>query len=456
MKLNLIVLALFATLSSSGFAKTFELKMKGTEPLYQTQLPIAVYQYTHSNTLADLTITNAAGEQVPYDLLNYDRLNPSTKTKLDKKSLPVFTVTEANLNNTNELQVILEKEGNKTSLNVNTSDAKPNTNNVFILDAGTSGDPFDTLEVDWEGSNNKLVSYEILVSNDLKDWTSSGQGALLKTTSNGNRILQNTITLKQATNFRYLQIKPLEHMASDAFKLTSATAIYSHLEINQPIGDFQVIKFLGREASAGQTKLNYEAEGHYPANELNIRTSGRNIITIVTVATRNKTDEPWVNLTSASLYDFNKNGKSMRSRHIKIDPKVARYWQLQFNDASGGIDEVNPYLELHWLPQTMVWNARGQAPFILHVGENPSVVNTMSVASLIPDYKPEKVQALPSARLDWHAEDASPQASVAAAPANSWETPADYKRWYLWAGLLIGVSLLAGMAYSLLKSTSKK
>jgi len=38
---------------------------------------------------------------------------------------------------------------------------------------------------------------------------------------------------------------------------------------------------------------------------------------------------------------------------------------------------------------------------------------------------------------------------------SAWVTPPDYKRWLLWAGLLVGVLVLAGMAWSLLKSSKQ-
>ena len=454
-KLNLVLLAVASTLSSMTFGKTFVLDTNNNqEPLYRTELPIAVYQHTRSNTLADITITNAAGEQVPYDLLAFEQTYAPAKLKVNKKVLAVYPITEASLNNPSALQIQLDKNEGKTSLNITSNDQTAANRPLFLLDAGKENPMFDTLELNWQGAEGKLMTVEVLRSVDLNNWVLAGQGALLKANNGDSQITQNSIKLDKNDLGRYLQIRPLEK--SDAFTVVGAAAVISQKEAALPASQTQLAKFIKRElgSKAGQTNLTYEALGHYPASELRVQLPSIGIITAVTIATRNTLDEPWVTLTSASVYDILKNEKRMQSPNIKIDPKVARYWQLQFNEASGGIGEVNPSLALNWSPQTLVWNARGQAPFTLHVGENPEVVNNMNIASLIPDYKVEKIQALPIARVNWNV--ANEVTPTSAAATNSWETPLDYKRWYLWGGLLIGVLLLAGMAYSLLKNTPKK
>ena len=50
----------------------------------------------------------------------------------------------------------------------------------------------------------------------------------------------------------------------------------------------------------------------------------------------------------------------------------------------------------------------------------------------------------------------SAQNAAAAQPASTWVAAPDYKTWLLWGGLVLGVLLLAGMAYSLIKSERKE
>mgnify|MGYP002655046581 CR=1 FL=1 len=167
------------------------------------------------------------------------------------------------------------------------------------------------------------------------------------------------------------------------------------------------------------------------------------------VLTRNLTDSPWDHVINVPIYRFNKQGRDTVNPVIKINPKVARFWRLQFDQSNGGIGSENPSLKVGWLANTVIWNARGKAPFTLHIGDNASTTNAVSVSNLIPDYTLEKIKAIPIANLSLVNNDPTEK------NVNPWVAAPDYKRWLLWAGLALGVFLLVGMAYSLLKNQHK-
>ncbi|MGB7816717.1 MAG: DUF3999 domain-containing protein [Methylotenera sp.] len=454
----LIMLTLTATLAPAPvMAASFKLDANGNEPFYQSTLTKDIYQYTRSNALQDLTIYNAAGEQVPYALMPYEELHPQTTTHKDSKPLIIFPIHENALSNPNELRVQLEKNAGNTTLNIssnngeNTASGKANT--VYLLDAGKKHEPLQTLSVDWQGSEGKLLTLEVLTSTDLQNWSHAGNAVLLKTATVNNSILQNSITLDNATGARYLQIRAAN--TSDAvFNLTKATAEYSDILAIAPKLLRQDIRFIERKEDnkTGHINLDFEALGRYPASHLHIQLPQDNTITNVTLLVRDNNSEPWIYLTTASVYRLRQHSKPFTSPDVVISPTIARYWRLQFNQSSGGIGAENPMLSLGWLPPTAVWNARGQAPFSLHVGENPNIVNTVDIASLIPDYKIEKIQQLANSAVT---AEVSTNNITATQTISSWVSPIDYKRWLLWGGLFLGVMLLAGMAYTLLKTENK-
>lgn len=444
-----------ALTSAPAIAASFKLDASGNEPFYQSILTKEVYQYTRSSALQDLTISNAAGEPVPYALIPYEALHPQTATSQNRKKLILFPIQESSLASPNKLRIQLEKNVGDTTLNVISSETTSKTNTVYLLDAGKKHAPLQTLIVDWQGSEGKLLTVEILTSDDLEDWSHSGNAVLLKTATASNSILQNTITLDNATEARYLQIRPIEPSSTKAFNLTQASAEYSKVQAITPNLLWQSINFTARKQDnkTGQVNIDFESLGHYPASHLRLQLPQDNTITNVTVLVRNSTNEEWAYLTTASAYRLRQQGKTFNSPDVVLSPTVARYWRLQFNQSSGGIGAENPTLSLGWLPPTVVWNARGQAPFSLHVGENPNIVNNVAIASLIPDYKIEKIQQLANSTIT--AEVSANNISAEQA-ANSWVAPIDYKRWLLWGGLFLGVLLLAGMAYSLLKTEPKE
>ncbi len=454
----------FSLTATSAFATGFQLETSGHEPLYQTSLPKDVYAQSHSNNLQDLNIQNASGEQVPYALLPYTALYPQTSNTIETKPLLIFPIAEASLNNPDALRIQLEKTATKTIVNIganNVSDSNILAKTIYLIDAGAKHPALQHLSVQWLGAEDNFIPLEILSSHDLKNWSHIGNAVLLQTSQADNRILNNTITLNNSTNARYLQIRLNDPSKTPTFKLTAVNAQYHSQQAVKLPFLWQVLPFSTRtqDNKSGLVNVTYEAPGRYPASRLNIKLPQSNSITNVTILVRNKTNEPWAYLTHAALYRITQQDRSISNPDLILNPKVARYWQLQFNQTSGGIGTENPTLSIGWLPETVIWNARGSAPFTLHVGENSRDINTISVASLVPGFQTErgvdleKVKQLPVANLIILEAD---KASAKNINASTWTSPTDYKSWLLWSGLLLGVLLLGAMAYSLLKSTRKE
>jgi Protein of unknown function (DUF3999) len=440
------ILSIFT--ATHTIAASFNFDATGSEPLYQTTLSKEIYQASHRDGLKDLIIHNADGEQLPYALLSYEFLYP-TQVLAETKPLMIFPM----LNNANKassnINIHLEQGDNKTTVNVESNKKSQQQKTAYLFDLGKKHPTLKKLNVDWQGADGMLISMEAFSSNDLKNWTNIGQSVLFKSAAGGQTILQNSIELYAFTEERYLQIRPSETDDVD-FKLTAVSAEYSktnHLLLPQL---WQALKLLNREqADNGIINIDFESDGRYPASYLRIDLPQLNTITNVQVLTRNQTDAPWNILINAPIYRLNKQGRDTINPDIKINPKVARYWRLQFNQANGGIGSENPTLSLGWLANTIVWNARGRAPYTLQLGENSNPTNSaMSISNLMPDYSPEKINILPVANLNLT--NNSTEKTL-----NPWISAPDYKRWLLWAGLALGVLLLAGMAYSLLKTERK-
>lgn len=438
-----LLMTLLLSLSSlQSQATSFSLTSTGTEPVYQTTLSKEVYQYSRQDSLADLTIRNAAGEQVPYAMLDYYALHPASIQSSSLVALKVFPMTEQALANSQALSIRFNDGGNSQTVDVYSQQQAIATQAIYLVDAGKDHKPLQTLVLDWQGEEGTLLQIEVLASDNLKDWSSMGQGVLLKTSANGSTILQNTLHMDYSNQARYYQIRPKQLNAH--FQLHSVHAQYEVISIQSPDILWQPLQFIQRTQDKGLIHLEFEALGHYPATFLNIQLPQQNTITQVQVLARNHSNDPWQLISTASLYRLNKQGKASQNAPLAISVNTKRYWRLQFNEASGGLGQQNATLSLGWLPNTVLWNARGNGPFQLIVGEPNASINRLNIESLIPNFNLEKVNQLPFASLTANAN--------LAPTTNTWATSPDYKRWLLWAGLLLGVALLAGMAVSLLKT----
>lgn len=450
--------------SSPVMAADFRLETtKSSPPFYQSPVPMAVYQQTHKSDLSDLTIKNAVGEQVPYALVPYTQLHPDTSNRIETIPLQFSPVKIGALQNPGELRLELEKTAGST-LNITSSFAKPIASTAYLIDLntnnlGTKFPPIKELLVEWQGGENTLNNVKVLSSADLKNWSFAGDATLLSATST-SAITQHYIKLDNNWNIagdaRYLQIRPADDNDTGTIAITKVQARYVVLQTiaDEPL--WQEPRFLARETveKTGKINIDFESFGHYPAGRYTIKLPQANTVTKVTVLVRNATNEAWREVSNDSIRSL-VDGKPQPAYAIQaVD---ARFWRLQFDQSSGGIGAENPTLSLGWLPPTVVWNARGQAPFTLTVGDKPSIVNTISISNMLPNYSAEKLSSLPVANITGNqVEQGSPSAQDAATPpASTWVSPPDYKSWLLWGGLVLGVLLLAGMAYSLIKSEHK-
>jgi Protein of unknown function (DUF3999) len=467
-RLNMIGFALFAACNTApAMAASFTLDAKSGEPFYQTQLPLAVYEYTLSNNLSDLSITNAANEQIPYAIVPYENLHPHTLTREEIKPLAIYKLQTEDLNKPNELRIQLEKTEGKTSLDVISSESAKQPDTVFLVDAGAKHAPLRKLIVDWSGSNNIFLNTEILSSDDLQNWTAVGNAVLLNTITDTNnqelgqiedqkhvapqstKLLQNTISLSEDVSARYLQIRMTESAGN--FKINNINAHYLHAQniAAQPLWQSPTLISREENTELGLVNIDFETAGRYPASRFRVGLPQENMVTNVQVFVRNQPNEPWRNLANTSIRSLKQN-KNLSPENL-ISPTVAHYWRLQFKQSDGGIGAENPSLSIGWLPPTIVWNARGAAPYQLHIGDNPALVNTISIDTMLPGASNQKLNSLPTATPKLLAD----TVKTNAAP-NAWTKATDYKSWILWSVLVIGVLLLAGMAYSLLKQTNNK
>lgn len=451
---KIFTLACLLGVATTAQAASFQLSKAGNDALYQTVLPIEVYQASRANNLQDLTISNVAGEQVPYTLFEDEYLHPQTELSLKSQALQAYPVTESQLGDAGALHIQLKQAAENTTVDIQTNAANHTEKFAYLIDAGNKHPAFKTLRIDWEGNEGKLLSFEVLASDNLKDWHSLGSGVLIKAASDS--LIQNTIEISGDDTSRYLQIRPAD---ANTTLIKQVRAEYLTERSAERVIHQQKIDLVQREQDTKNHVINldFEANGRYPAQYLRVDLPQMNTVTSARFFVRNKLSEPWQYLTTSSLYRIEKAGKISTNPDVQLNNTTARYWRMQFDESSGGLGAENPTVSLGWRPHTVVWNARGNTPFKLNIGDNPNVVNRVEVQSLIPDYKVEKVLQLPKADVGTALDDAV-KASIKGAnnTQDAWTTAPDYKSWLLWAGLALGVLLLSGMAYSLLKADSQE
>jgi Protein of unknown function (DUF3999) len=123
----------------------------------------------------------------------------------------------------------------------------------------------------------------------------------------------------------------------------------------------------------------------------------------------------------------------------------ARQWLLRVEPKGGGIGAGVPKIHIGWVAQRLVFAARGAGPFQLAYGNRDAKPMAYSIDALIPGYQTAAEFAVKPATLG---------AAVTLGGAPRLRAAADYKKWILWAVLVLGVAALGLMAYRLARQVS--
>jgi hypothetical protein len=473
------LLASALTLSAPAWCASFELQPSAAgQPFYRSALPAAVYGANATST-SDWVVKNGAGEAVPFALVNPPP-KPDTRVLLTH-SLPVFAITQEALSSQGtQINVEFSKDNRsnasiKLQSQAQTHSQGQSAQNPLVFLArnsgskttGTQGPSQDTavmqLQVKWRGAAGQFIGVEVLASDDLQSFRPIAQATLLNLKKADETILQDTVAFASPVQAKYFQVRRVSNtgdvMSNGDFAITALISSNTVTVAGGSAQDTLLSQTLSAPAvssTASQTYYDFQTNGRYGAQQLQLGLPQLNTITPVSVYTRNTAQQPWSLLSRSTVYRLAQKNSETISPALSFAAHNAVYWRVEVDKAGGGLGSGVPTATLRWQPSVLIWNARGQGPFKLTVGEAQTSANSLTDATqLLPGYTPSSANALvaqlPEATLGTMTQAAAAAPKVLAAKPVSEPS----LRWWLWGGLALGVLLLTGMGYSLLKQSNR-
>jgi hypothetical protein len=166
----------------------------------------------------------------------------------------------------------------------------------------------------------------------------------------------------------------------------------------------------------------------------------RNTLVPVQVLARHTDDQRWQLVTTGVVYRLTHEGHDVVSADLSVSASGWQQWLLRLDSRGGGIGAQQPQVEVGWVPQQLVVVARGEGPFQLAYGSVRARSSDLAIQTLVPGWRSD-------AELKAATATAGAQ-EILAGPRALRRAP-DYKTWGLWASLVIGVVVLAWMAWVL-------
>lgn len=434
-----MVLSVNAQEKPADFATQVPLTVSGKGPWYRLELPLAVQLNARQTDLSDVRVFNAAGEAQAYALARETAQTSENRTLTDVKWFPLYNSADST---ERAPSVRVQSSANGTLVEVQPSsqlEAGEEVLRGWLLDASGIKAPLQQLVLDWTSERDGFQRFSIEASDDLQHWQSWGDGQVARLTFADERVEQHEVGLP-GQSARYLRL--LWSTPQSTPTLTSAQ-LESASRRSLPLPLVWSTPLAGSSVKAGE--YTWQLPMGLNLERLQVELNQPNSLAPVTLSARRDSSLPWQPLSSGLLYRLTQNGQDVVQNELQLPGQTVQQLKLTVDERGGGLGAEAPTVKFAVRSTQLVFLARGAGPYTLALGSATVKAANLPLATLIPDYSAAKWSALGKAAVEGGVVPAtSPVTSTAQVETN-------WKKFGLWAVLLLSVLFLAAMAFSLLR-----
>lgn len=460
MKRLILIASLAAQMAAASgpadFAQVIPIETTGESTAWQVELDDSVYQASVDPDLRDMAIFNADGRAVPMKIWPIESADTVIEQRADVPVLALpSTVREAE---EGDLHLIVERDaaGRLRRLETQASTesvAAPDTRE-WLLDLAGFDRGIEFLELHWdEPSNDVIARFDVNESDNLQHWNLLNAGAtLVVLQKDGARIERRHIDLP-TTRHRYLRLRRTD----DGVALRGLRATASKIRQLAGVPRTQWIEAESVDEIAGlvasNTQYLYSLPFAAPVTQAKITLASDNSLAqleVLTPPTDGPGSKPWSRRARLVAFNLREGNEVIEADRILLSNGQPRVASLR-------IDSVTPlasppHVSVGFRPTRLLFLAEGRGPFELAVG---------SATAKHADYPIEAALASLRTRLgkEWQPPSAKlgePRISAGTNALRPPEQPTDWKRWLLWAVLILAAIIVGSFALILLRGNSQR
>lgn len=425
-------------LTPNDFAYGIKVITTGEAAAYRVALPLAVYQTVVHPDLSDVSVFNERGEPVPFRL---ERPRSQSTTQPTQTPLTLFTLRGDPGKALDAVRVTIESGNTRVELpaNANGETVAPSS---YVIDARSLSAPIAAFNLGWPADAPDFAGrVRIEASDDLGIWRTIVFNAPIANLHAGDaRIIERRVELTPATA-KYWRLSWPDTPAP--FELTTITAEPARDRVDVTR---ETATVGGKPLASKRGEFEFDLGAKIPVDRLTLELPEQNSIVEVEMLSRAAPQDPWRHVTRAGFYRLkNAANAELTNGLVAVDPTSDRYWLARVDMRGGGLGPSAPKLRAGWLPHDIVFLARGAGPFTLAYGSSAA----QSVASL--SGVPTTVAIANAALGEPNALGGASRLEPVRQKLNLWS-----KTTVLWTVLVIGVAVLAFMAYRLARELKDK
>ncbi len=412
---------------------------------YRVVLDETVYRQLQDPQLRDLVVLNRDGAAVPANLFApQDALaKPAQRIALPWFALPATSIDGGAQGWELVSQADAEGRLSRVEARITDQTAAALPRNALLVDVSRVREAIVALELQWQPIDALDLGYRVDASDDLEHWQPlSTRGRMVDLQRDGRRLLHRRIELygllPHYQKARYLRLTPDRNDQSIAI-----TGVSAELAAARVAPAPAWVELAGRRAnSGGETAFEFELDGRFPVGQVDVALAGNHAIEW-RLESRDDADAQWrLRAGPWMSYRVDAAGSGSASPARELDGMVRdRYWRLRANTDVADA----PKLRLGYRPEAVVFLAQGPSPYSLAAGSARAQRADAPIPQLVDELRKQR-------GADWQPSPAYLGSPKPLAGEAALKPAYDWKSWLLWAVLALGALVVAGFAFSLLRS----
>lgn len=479
--------ALFLALSATSRAKDspaqnvreIPLEVRGSGPWYRTALPMQVRFAAAYSDMRDLRVLNAEGETLPFALLPSSERQAHNNKVIEARFFPLYLADQSA--GVADVRVDVNASGQVIAVRAPQEVNAPVKLRGWLLDLGGRHDRLFQLKLDAAQIPEGFQRFSIEASSDLQHWQHWSEGQWVNLSFEGEQIKQNVIALSggQARYLRLLWQQPTEAPMLTAANVvnrltqTQEAALTWSEPLHAPLASEEntylwglplalPLERLRVESLAANTVAPVDISGRvYPQPHAYSQShlhndhykrqlsQWRSMILHGHKPSKRAPNEPaWQLLARSVLSRVPVNGRENLQNEISLPGLPVQQLRLHWDSRGSGLGETAPIVRVAMTEIQVVFLAKGNPPYRLNLGNVDAEPANLPLNTLIPGYAGEStLQSMGQAVVITSGlSESSPVATPTSVVAEDGS-----KKLMLWGILLLGVGLLGGMVWQLLR-----
>lgn len=473
-------LLVWAVAAHAAAPVDWPITVQGAGPYYQLTLPIAAYGRSRNAVLDDLRLRNAAGQAIPYAWVRTDTLVHTTATR----AVPLFALPPASAGQAVDDAPAFVIRANGTLQPVKKMTVDKNAVTQWLLDARQIRGRLLQAHFELAPRQTGLFAVQLEASDDLQHWRKVGGAEQLVRLQHAQQTIERLTVDLGGLHARFLRVRALD--APRSLPITAVT-IDSVDDVQAP----PALQWTGDLAPSqcGDDYCDYTVPSGAPVNSVKVQLAQANTLAPIrlygvhvavsdaapvspvyqphnplyalhTLRHRNRPPPPaqWPHetlLVDGSAYRLTDPQGEVVSEALPLSGSAWQTLRLRTQGPIRTLGASPPRLSLAVPLKTLVFLGQGERPYSVATVDRADAKNfaagaPLALPTLMPRYTPALLATLEQATVA--VPSGAAVALQATAPAPPAAQPLVSRRVWLWLALGVGLVLLAGMAWSLLRS----